>query len=49
MKEIDYVKEVGSGAFGKCHFATFEMGDTKKKIEFCTKEVWPKSIETSAP
>ena len=49
MKGICYVEEVGSGAFGKCRLTTFEKGDTMEKKEFCTKEVWPKPMETSAP
>ena len=49
MKGIDFLKELRSGAFGKCRLATFEKVDTKEKKKICTKEVWPKSMETSAP
>lgn len=49
MKDIVDEGELGSGAFGKCRLATFENSDTKEKKKFCTKEVWPKSMETSAP
>ena len=48
-EKIDYRKLLGAGAYGKCYLAAVKRVDTKEERVFCIKEVWPKSMETSAP